>query len=73
MKKVYQCLSVFMITIITVGVFLIGCGGGGGGVSYSGGNNNNCRTDGSSCSDDQQCCSKWCYFGGLLTGYYCKR
>ena len=70
MRKVYQYLSVFLITIITVGVFLIGCGGGG---SSSGGNNN-CKADGASCSgDDLECCSKWCYFGGLLTGYYCRQ
>ena len=71
MRKVYQYLSVFLITIITVGVFLIGCGGGGS--SSGGGNNNNCKADGAACSSDDECCSKWCYFGGLLTGYYCKR
>jgi hypothetical protein len=70
MKKVYQCLSVFLITIITVGVFLIGCGGGG---ASSGGNNNNCKADGASCGHDNECCSKWCYFTGGTLGYRCTR
>ncbi len=75
MRKYYQFLYMFLITIITGGVFLIGCGGGG---SSSGGNNNStCAYYSDYCGASNRnlgCCSGQgsCMGGGLFTPWRCQ-
>ncbi len=70
MRKLIQFFYVFLVAMIMAGVFFIGCVGSD--TSSGGSNNNNCIANGKACNgDDQTCCSKWCYWGGATSGYYC--
>ena len=76
MRKFHLFLYGFIFTVLTIAVFVIGCGGGGGGSDSGGGKRCTDSAYPLLCSDTGKCCARgaayycdgMCYSSGCPSG-----